>query len=63
VAPREGVIVSVDMTDRRNDSGLAVPMVDDIVRRYGQAPEKLLVDTHYATAEDIVALAEHAAGL
>jgi hypothetical protein len=52
----------VDMTDRRNDSGLAVPMVDDIVRRYGQAPEKLLVDTHYATAEDIVALAEHAAG-
>jgi hypothetical protein len=62
VAPKQGVIVSVDMTDRRNDAGLAVPMVDDIVRRYGQAPEKLLVDTHYATAEDIVALAEHAAG-
>jgi transposase len=62
VAPKEGVIVSVDMTDRRNDSGLAVPMVDDIVRRYGQAPERLLVDTHYATAEDIVALAAHAEG-
>ena len=62
VTPKEGVIVSVDMTNRRNDSGLAVPMVDDIVRRYGQAPEKLLVDTHYATAEDIVALAEQAAG-
>lgn len=62
VAPREGVIVAVEMTDRRNDSGLAVPMVDDIVRRYGQAPETLLVDTHYATIEDIAALDANAAG-
>lgn len=61
VAPREGVIVAVEMTDRRNDSGLAVPMVDDIVRRYGQAPERLLIDTLYATAEDIAALAAYAA--
>jgi len=60
--PNEGIIVSIEMTDRRNDAGLAVPMVDDMVRRYGKAPEKLLVDTHYATSEDIVALAEHAAG-
>ncbi len=62
VAPSAGIIVSVEMTDRRNDAGLAVPMVDDIVRRYGKAPEKLLVDTHYATSQDIAALAEHAAG-
>ncbi len=62
VTPNEGIIVSVEMTDRRNDAGLAVPMVDDMVRRYGKAPEKLLVDTHYATSEDIAALAEHAAG-
>jgi transposase len=61
-APQEGIIVSVDVTDRRNDSGLAVPMVDNIASRYGTAPEKLLVDTHYATCEDIAALAEHAAG-
>jgi transposase len=60
--PNEGIIVSVEMTDRRNDAGLAVPMVDDMVHRYGKAPDKLLVDTHYATSEDIVALAEHAAG-
>lgn len=60
--PREGIIISVEMTDRRNDAGLAMPMVDDIVRRYGKAPEKLLVDTHYATSEDIAALASHAAG-
>jgi transposase len=62
VAPSAGIIVSVEMTDRRNDAGLAVPMVDDIVRRYGQAPDKLLVDTHYATSADIAALAEHPAG-
>jgi transposase len=61
-APEEGIIVSVEMTDRRNDAGLAVPMVDDMVRRYGEAPAKLLVDTHYATCEDIAALAEHEAG-
>ena len=60
--PSEGIIVAVEMTDRRNDAGLAAPMVDDIARRYGQAPEKLLVDTHYATSEDIAALADHPAG-
>ncbi len=62
VAPRQGIIVSVEMTDRRNDAGLAAPMVDALVHRYGRGPENLLVDTHYATSEDIAALAEHAAG-
>jgi transposase len=57
-----GMIVSIDMTNRRNDAGLAAPMIDDIVRRYGAAPERLLVDTHYATCEDIAKLAEHPAG-
>jgi transposase len=60
--PKEGIIVSVEMTDRRNDAGLAAPMVDAIVDRYGKAPERLLVDTHYATSEGIAALAGHAAG-
>jgi transposase len=60
--PREGIIVSIEMTNRCNDAGLAAPMVDDMVRRYGKAPENLLVDTHYATSEDIAALAEHVAG-
>jgi transposase len=62
VTPNEGIIIAVEMTDRRNDAGLAAPMVDDMVRRYGKAPESLLVDTHYATSADIAALAEHAAG-
>jgi hypothetical protein len=59
---RDGVIVSIDVTNRRNDAGLAAPMVDDIARRYRKVPERLLVDTHYATAEDIAALAEHSVG-
>jgi transposase len=61
-APKEGIIVSIDVTDRRNDAGLAGPMVDDIARRYGRTPDRLLVDTSYATSEDIVALAAHSAG-
>jgi transposase len=61
-AAEEGIIVSIDMTARRNDAGLAVPMVDDIVRRYGKTPENLLVDTNYATSDDIAALARHPAG-
>jgi transposase len=60
--PKEGIILSAEISDRRNDAGLAAPMVDDMVRRYGKAPENLLVDTHYATSEDIAALAGHAAG-
>jgi hypothetical protein len=60
--PKEGVIVAIAVTDRRNDAGLAGPRVNDIVRRYGRTPERLLVDTSYATSEDIVALAAHAAG-
>jgi transposase len=61
-APKQGVIMSIEMTDRRNDAGLAVPMVDDLVRRYGTVPDKLLIDTNYATVEDIEALSAHLAG-
>ncbi len=59
---KRAIIVSIDVTDRRNDAGLAAPMVDDIARRYGRTPNRLLVDTSYATSEDIVALTAHAGG-
>jgi transposase len=61
-APRQGVIVAVSVTDRRNDSGLAVPMVEEVANRYGEAPKTLLADTHYATKKDIVALSQRQAG-
>ena len=61
-APVEGVIVAIEVTDRRNDAGLAEPMINEIVRRYGAAPDNLLVDTGYATADDIESLFQHPAG-
>ena len=60
VVPRPGIIVAVEMTDRRNDAGLAMPMVDQLVNATADAT--LLIDTRYATAEDIATLSEHAAG-
>jgi transposase len=61
-APKEGIIVSVDVVERRNDTGLAGPMVDDIERRYDKTPANLLVDSKYATADDIAALATRERG-
>ena len=60
--PRSGIIVSVAATDRRNDTGLALPMTKDVIRRYGQAPQRVLLDEGYACQDDIVALAEHPLG-
>jgi hypothetical protein len=36
--PDQGLIVAVMTTDRRNDQGLARPLVDAVARRYGRAP-------------------------
>ena len=56
--PGSGVIVGVDVSDRRNDDGLARPMVEQIERRYRLRPRRLLVDTRYATQADIQALSQ-----
>lgn len=61
-ATRGGVVLSVMATDRRNDAGLALPMVEDIARRYGRMPKRLLLDTNLAPAEDIAALADRPDG-
>jgi transposase len=58
----KGVIVAVMTTDRRNDHGLARPLVDEVVRRYGRAPGRALFDEGYASRADIAALAAHPAG-
>lgn len=55
--PGADVIVEVMATDRRNDAGLAVPMVEAMAARFGTAPARVLMDTKYATQDDIVALA------
>jgi hypothetical protein len=35
--PQSGLIVTVLATDRRNDNGLARPVMDEVARRYGRA--------------------------
>ena len=50
------VIVGVQETDRRNDAGLAGSMVEQIERRYGARPARLLADTRYAARKDLLAL-------
>jgi transposase len=54
--PETGLILTVKATDRRNDKGLAAAMVDEMVRRYGRAPVRLLLDEGYASQADIEAL-------
>jgi transposase/ribosomal protein L34 len=53
-----GFIVGIEASDRRNDTGLAPPMVDEIERRLAVAPSHIIVDGGIATQDDIVALAE-----
>ncbi len=60
--PDKGLIVAVMATDRRNDQGLAGPLVDAVVHRYGCAPGRALFDKGYASRADIEALATHPAG-
>lgn len=56
-APKSQVVLAVDPTDRRNDSGLATPMVAQVEVRYGHRPVRLLADSKMVTQEEIVALA------
>jgi transposase len=62
LASVKGLVLAITASDRRNDAGLAAPMVDDLERRYRRAPSRILVDTHYATADDVAALAARAGG-
>jgi transposase len=62
VTSAEGFIVAAKVTDRRNDSGLARPMLEEAERRLGVPVRRLLADTGYACIEDIAALETRAAG-
>jgi len=59
VATANGFIVAIDPTDRRNDGGLAPALVEKIVERCGQVPQRLLADTTAMTQENIVKLDAH----
>jgi hypothetical protein len=59
----QGFVVTIEPTDRRNDSGLAADLLEQIERRCRASPERLLADTTAMTQEEIVAFAEHRPGL
>jgi transposase len=57
VASGCGIILAAETTDRRNDAGMAGPMLEQLKRRLGRQPERVLADSTYATRADIVAFA------
>jgi hypothetical protein len=58
VATSNGFIVTIDPTDRRNDSGLAEGLVQQVVDRCGVTPQCLLADGSAMTQDDIVGLSQ-----
>jgi transposase len=56
-APDPQIILGVQVSDRRNEAGMAQPMVRTMIERYGRPPTRVLLDTRAATADDIVTLA------
>ena len=58
VASGCGIILAAETTDRRNDAGMAGPMLEQVKRRLGRQPERVLADSTYATRADIVAFAD-----
>ena len=56
VTSDHGFITAVQATDRRNDTGLARPMLEESERRTGACVKRLLADTGYACVDDIAAL-------
>jgi transposase len=51
--PMSNVIVGVDIDTSGSDHGWIAPMLQQVRRRYGRAPDQLLVDGAFARAEDI----------
>src|SRR5207302_4980440 len=57
VDPASGIILGAAATDRRNDAGMAGPMLGEVERHLGRRPKRVLADTTYATRQDIIAFA------
>ena len=52
---KEGFVVGIDVTNKASDSGQLDAASEEIERRYGVRPERLLADGGYANKEDIEA--------
>jgi transposase len=56
------VIVGVAVTNAGTDAGQLVPMVDQVQRRYGQAPAEWLADGGFVVLDDLRTLAQPGRG-
>lgn len=63
VATAKGFVVTIDPTDRRNDTGLAPGLVEQIEQRCGGTPARLLADGSAMTQDDIVSFSQSHPGL
>lgn len=63
VAAANGFVIAVEPTDRRNDTGLAQGLIEQIVGRCGRAPDRLLADTRSVIQADIKDFAESHPGM
>jgi hypothetical protein len=57
VATANGFVLVATPTDRRNDSGMAAGLIEQVEQRCGRCPARLLADSKAVTQEEIVALA------
>jgi transposase len=62
VTSDHGFITAVQATDRRNDNGLARPMLEETERRTGACVKRLLADAGYASIKDIAELGSRTHG-
>ena len=60
VTADHGLITAIEATDRRQNTGLAKPMIEVTEARLGCHVKRLLADTVYASQDDIEALATRA---
>jgi transposase len=58
VATAQGFVVGIDPTDRRQDAGLATGTVEQVERRCGEVPERLLADGTAMTQGEIADLGQ-----
>lgn len=59
----QGIIVGVRVTQAASDQHEMAPAVEEIERRMGRRPERLLVDDGYTTRENVLAAAERGVDL
>jgi len=55
----DGMILAARVTQAANDHASLVPLVDEVERRCGQRPEKVLADAGFYSNQNVEAMEEH----